>query len=195
MSALAWIIVASLAGGVISACAAALALLARAAWVPMLVSFAIGTLLGAAFLEVIPHAFEHGGAQTAASAILGGILGFFLLEKLLLWRHSHEHEDHAHDEPAMPAFLACAAMSAPVSAQDRSHFPSTTITSPGFASTRAVWIIRLLQGEPPPRTPGLRRRPESKPGFSAPPARRRRGRVRWSCGWERCAHGPMSTDV
>jgi zinc and cadmium transporter len=100
MSALAWIIVASLAGGVISACAAALALLARAAWVPMLVSFAIGTLLGAAFLEVIPHAFEHGGAQTAASAILGGILGFFLLEKLLLWRHSHEHEDHAHDEPA-----------------------------------------------------------------------------------------------
>jgi zinc and cadmium transporter len=57
----------------------------------MLVSFAIGTLLGAAFLEVIPHAFEQGEPHQAASAILGGILGFFLLEKLLLWRHSHEH--------------------------------------------------------------------------------------------------------
>jgi zinc and cadmium transporter len=66
----------------------------------MLVSFAIGTLLGAAFLEVIPHAFEHGEPHVAGAAILGGILGFFLLEKLLLWRHSHEHDDHEHEEPA-----------------------------------------------------------------------------------------------
>ena len=72
-------------------CAAAFALVLRASWVPMLVSFAIGTLLGAAFLEVIPQAFEQGEPHQAASAILGGILGFFLLEKLLLWRHSHEH--------------------------------------------------------------------------------------------------------
>jgi zinc and cadmium transporter len=63
----------------------------------MLVSFAIGTLLGAAFLEVIPHAFEQGEPHQAAGAILGGILGFFLLEKLLLWRHSHEHG--ADEEP------------------------------------------------------------------------------------------------
>jgi zinc and cadmium transporter len=49
---------------------------------------------------VIPHAFEHGEPHTAANAILAGILGFFLLEKLLLWRHSHEHEEHAHEEPA-----------------------------------------------------------------------------------------------
>jgi zinc and cadmium transporter len=88
---LAWIVLACLAGGVLSVGAAAFALVLRATWVPMLVSFAIGTLLGAAFLEVVPHAFEAGDAHQAAAAILAGILGFFLLEKLLLWRHSHEH--------------------------------------------------------------------------------------------------------
>jgi zinc and cadmium transporter len=88
---LAWIVLACLAGGVLSVGAAAFALVLRATWVPMLVSFAIGTLLGAAFLEVLPHAFGAGDARVVAMAILGGILGFFLLEKLLLWRHSHEH--------------------------------------------------------------------------------------------------------
>jgi zinc and cadmium transporter len=63
------------------------------------VSYAIGALLGAAFLEVIPHAFENGEPHRVAAAILGGILAFFLLEKLFLWRHSHDqHEaEHQHD--------------------------------------------------------------------------------------------------
>lgn len=94
---LGWIIAASVAGGVLSAGAAAVALLVRLSWVPMLVSFAIGALLGAAFLEVIPHAFEQGDPHTAAASILGGILGFFLLEKLLLWRHSHDEHEAEHD--------------------------------------------------------------------------------------------------
>jgi len=92
---LTWIVLASFAGGALSVCAAAFALVLRASWVPMLVSFAIGTLLGAAFLEVVPQAFEAGNAHRAAAAILGGILGFFLLEKLLLWRHSHDHGEAA----------------------------------------------------------------------------------------------------
>ena len=96
---LTWIVLASIAGGLLSVCAAAFALVLRAAWVPMLVSFAIGTLLGAAFLEVIPHAFEQGEPHRAASAILGGILGFFVLEKLLLWRHSHEHGERGRAAP------------------------------------------------------------------------------------------------
>src|SRR3954463_7784855 len=70
---LGWIIAASLAGGGLSAALAALALYLRTSWIPMLVSFAIGTLLGAAFLEVIPHAFDQGDAHEAALAILGGI--------------------------------------------------------------------------------------------------------------------------
>jgi len=111
MSPLAWIVVASLAGGVLSAAAAAFALFLRAAWVSTLVSFAIGALLGAAFLEVIPHAFANGEPQVVAGSILAGILAFFLMEKLLLWRHSHDHEHeaeevaHAHDQGRSGALI------------------------------------------------------------------------------------------
>ena len=106
-----WIVAASLAGGVLSVCAAAFALFLRAAWIHALVSYAIGALLGAAFLEVIPQAFENGEAHTVAMSILGGILGFFLLEKLFLWRHSHdEHEatqaaGHDHDHGRSGALI------------------------------------------------------------------------------------------
>ena len=99
---LGWILVASVAGGTLSAGLAAAALLVRATWIPMLVSFAIGALLGAAFLEIIPHAFETGEPHQVAFALLGGIFGFFVLEKLLLWRHCHTencevHAQHADD--------------------------------------------------------------------------------------------------
>jgi len=102
---LGWILAASLAGGVLSAALASFALYLRTSWIPMLVSFAIGTLLGAAFLEVIPHAFDQGDAHEAAIAILGGIFGFFVLEKLMLWRHCHTEDCEAHD-PHQPAARA-----------------------------------------------------------------------------------------
>ena len=63
----------------------------------MLVSFAVGTLLGAAFLEIIPHAFETGEPHQVAFSILGGIFGFFVLEKLLLYRHCHTEHCEVHD--------------------------------------------------------------------------------------------------
>ncbi len=54
------------------------------------VSFAVGTLLGAAFLEIIPHAYEISRDLHQISLIvLIGILAFFILEKLLVWRHCH----------------------------------------------------------------------------------------------------------
>jgi len=54
------------------------------------VSFAVGTLLGAAFLEIIPHAYELSRDLHQISLIvLVGILVFFILEKLLVWRHCH----------------------------------------------------------------------------------------------------------
>jgi zinc and cadmium transporter len=100
---LAWIVAASLAGGLLSVgLAAAFAVTVRAAWVPMLVSYAIGALLGAAFLEVIPHAFERVPAHTAALTILAGIFAFFILEKLVLWRHCHAEDCEAHDHHAQP---------------------------------------------------------------------------------------------
>ena len=102
MSVLAWIFFTALAGGALSVlAAAAFALTARGAWVPHLISFAIGALLGAAFLEVLPNAIEaQGDAGTTTSIVLAGILGFFVLEKLVLWRHCHDdhcegHEAHA----------------------------------------------------------------------------------------------------
>ncbi|HEY8250329.1 MAG TPA: ZIP family metal transporter [Burkholderiales bacterium] len=99
---LAWILAASIAGGTLSAGLAAASLALRATWVPMLVSFAIGALLGAAFLEIIPHAFEQGEAHQVAFSILGGIFGFFVLEKLLLWRHCHTENCEVHDPHAAP---------------------------------------------------------------------------------------------
>ncbi|HUQ73743.1 MAG TPA: ZIP family metal transporter [Burkholderiales bacterium] len=95
---LAWILAASVAGGTLSAGLAAFSLLLRASWLPMLVSYAIGALLGAAFLEVIPHAFEVGPPRQAALAILAGIFGFFVLEKLLLYRHCHTENCEVHDQ-------------------------------------------------------------------------------------------------
>ena len=102
MSVLGWITVASILGGVLSvAFAAMFALSARAAWVPMLVSYAIGALLGAAFLELLPHAFEVGDSiHGVAATILAGIFGFFVLEKLVLWRHCHIEDCEVHDQHA-----------------------------------------------------------------------------------------------
>jgi len=93
---LGWILAASFVGGTLSAALAAFALALRATWIPMLVSYAIGALLGASFLEVIPHAFEKAPRQ-AGFSILVGIFAFFVLEKLLLWRHCHTENCEVHD--------------------------------------------------------------------------------------------------
>jgi zinc and cadmium transporter len=73
--------------------------------VPWLVSFAVGTLLGAALLSLVPEALETVEATPALAALLAGILTFFVLEKLLIWRHSHGEGDHGHGPPAETAAL------------------------------------------------------------------------------------------
>lgn len=108
MSLLATIFAASAGGGLLSVLLASLFLNLKAERVPVMVSYAIGALLGAAFLEILPHAMEHAGRfETISGAVLAGIFGFFILEKLVLWRHCHaEHceahgasarDDHSHD--------------------------------------------------------------------------------------------------
>jgi zinc and cadmium transporter len=99
---LSWIIVATFAGGILSAAVAALfAIKAKPAQVPMLVSYAVGALLGAAFIEVLPHAFyQSDSIEATAATVLFGILGFFVLEKLVLWRHCHVEECEVHDPHA-----------------------------------------------------------------------------------------------
>lgn len=58
--------------------------------VPNLVSYATGTLLGAAFLGMIPAGLKQAPVFSFSVTLLGGIVLFFVLEKLVLWRHSHE---------------------------------------------------------------------------------------------------------
>jgi len=101
---LTWILAATVAGGVLSViAAAALALNARASWVPVLISYAVGTLLGAVFLDLLPQAFERADSlEGMAITILAGILLFFVMEKLVLWRHCHVEQCEAHDPPLAP---------------------------------------------------------------------------------------------
>ena len=102
MSTLFLILAVSLAGGALSVLAAA-ALSSRltTVTVPLLVSYAIGALLGAVFLEILPHALETStDFRSTAITLLVGILLFFVLEKLVLWRHCHHHHCEAHEAHA-----------------------------------------------------------------------------------------------
>ena len=107
LATLAWIVAACLGGTLLSlALAALVAFRVHAGWVPTLVSYAVGALLGAAFLDLLPHIFEESRNHTRTAAfVLLGILVFFLLEKLLLWRHHHHHsaEEQAAAEAEMRA--------------------------------------------------------------------------------------------
>ncbi|HEY6862771.1 MAG TPA: ZIP family metal transporter [Burkholderiales bacterium] len=105
MGTVAWISAASLGGGALSlALASVIAFSARASWIPALISFAIGALLGAVFLDILPHAFAAADqVQSVAATILAGILAFFVLEKLVLWRHCHVEDCEAHDRHAAPS--------------------------------------------------------------------------------------------
>ena len=68
----------------------------RATIIPWLVSYAVGTLLGVALLVLLPEALAHLAPRTVLGSLLAGIMLFFLLEKLVLWRHCHTHDCEAH---------------------------------------------------------------------------------------------------
>lgn len=65
-----------------------------------LVSLAAGSLLGGAFLHLIPEIIEGTGfSLNIAFFILGGIILFFIIENVIHWRHCHiqtcnEHQHH-----------------------------------------------------------------------------------------------------
>ena len=66
----------------------------RSRLVPWAISYAVGTLLGVALLALLPEALESLPAPTALGTLLAGVLAFFLLEKLVLWRHCHDADGH-----------------------------------------------------------------------------------------------------
>ncbi len=85
------ILLATTLGGVISISAAAFlsyGLLSR--MVERMVSLSVGILLSSSLLHALPEAFESDANIHALFAtLLGGLLGFFLLEKMAILRHSH----------------------------------------------------------------------------------------------------------
>ncbi|WP_431066621.1 ZIP family metal transporter [Methylotuvimicrobium sp.] len=101
------IIIFTALGGVLSVLAASFFLwlddAQRARVLPHGISFATGALLAVAFWGLIPHAFEDVDSdriQSLSAVIMAGILGFFMLEKLLVWRHCHHNHCEAHGEDA-----------------------------------------------------------------------------------------------
>ncbi|NOZ09932.1 MAG: ZIP family metal transporter [Gammaproteobacteria bacterium] len=103
MTTLYWIISFTFLGAVVGVLAASGVLMLSEKLIsrllPRLVSFAIGALLGAAFLGLLPHALEGrdlGGIHAITAVVLAGVLSFFLLEKMLLWRHCHAAHCEAH---------------------------------------------------------------------------------------------------
>jgi len=68
--------------------------------VPWLVSYAVGALLGVALLELLPEALAELPAEQVFGTLLAGILTFFILEKLVLFRHCHTDQCEVHDAAA-----------------------------------------------------------------------------------------------
>lgn len=99
MSSLAIAILLSAAGSVLGVLVASVVYLfgdrARERVVAWLISYAVGSLLGLSLLKLVPEALETLPAAAALSTLLVGILTFFILEKLVVWRHCHEPDDCA----------------------------------------------------------------------------------------------------
>ena len=82
-------------------------------YLPRVISFAIGALLGGAFLHLLPHLLEleNGLSINTSLMILFGFVSMFILENLIGHTHSHpaDHLDssHVHDDPQIKpsAFL------------------------------------------------------------------------------------------
>lgn len=103
------IALACIAGGLLSLLAASLVLFGLPKkLLAYAVSFSIGVLLATSMLHLLPEALELGlTPHEVFPVLLGGILGFFALEKFAIWRHAHgsedDHagsgscEDHTHD--------------------------------------------------------------------------------------------------
>ena len=73
----------------------------------LLASFAAGTLLGTAFLDLLPEAIHRGGGEEDVAAwVMAGILMFFLMERFIYWFHHHHEHAAAADKPTVPLVMA-----------------------------------------------------------------------------------------
>lgn len=72
----------------------------RSSLIPWLISYAVGTLLGVALLAILPESLKQLDASAVLGTLLAGILLFFMVEKLVIWRHCHVNDCDAHDGQA-----------------------------------------------------------------------------------------------
>ena len=78
---------------------------ARSKLIPWLVSYAVGALLGVAMLALLPAALAELPPSRVFATLLWGILLFFVLEKLVLWRHCHVHDCEVHESSVVPVLV------------------------------------------------------------------------------------------
>ncbi len=64
-----------------------------------MIGFAVGAMLTATFLDILPEAAALLPPHALGSCVLAGLFGFFMLEKFALWRHDH-HMDTADHAPS-----------------------------------------------------------------------------------------------
>jgi zinc and cadmium transporter len=72
----------------------------RAGILPMLISFATGTLLGAACLGLLPKALSRMEPLQVMATTLAGLVVFFIIEKTVIWRHCHKPDCTVHSRAA-----------------------------------------------------------------------------------------------
>ena len=77
----------------------------RTKLVPWLVSYAVGALLGASLLGLIPEALAELPADRVLGSLLAGIVVFFVLEKLVLLRHCHTDQCQVHGAAAQMVII------------------------------------------------------------------------------------------
>ena len=77
----------------------------RSKLIPWLVSYAVGALLGVSMLALLPATLEQLPPARAFATLLWGILLFFVLEKLVLWRHCHTHDCEVHESTVFPVVI------------------------------------------------------------------------------------------
>ncbi len=94
-----WVLLATITGGLIAVLIASwLAYKVFAKYLHHMVSLSVGVLLSVALLHLLPEAFETGvgNAHVLFGLMLASLIGFFVLEKIALLRHSHHHEGDGH---------------------------------------------------------------------------------------------------
>ncbi len=103
----------------------------------LLISYATGTLLGAAFLVLLPHALDQAPVFEITITVLGGLLLFFILDKLIIWHHCHRQECEVHSQAGILILIGDAIHNF----ADGAVIAATFMTSPLLGVSTALAVL------------------------------------------------------